>query len=456
MARAIPRRPHKKSRGVKFHLRWTAHRNHGRTREKGPKTERSRRCVTLCSRFLDSRELGNGTCESAEQRSHRVGNPRVRLHRAKTHPVSRPIARSSRPSRWMVDLRPRASLQRPDRYGAPEGDGDDSQLVGGAPAAEREASEVAGGDLEIDEGLEQGGAARGARARETPRVAGDAGTDAVTAIAAGFARLGELLAAQTAVPTQAAQPEVKGDAGILPLVDDEGRLVLPTGSRVRGTVGIVRDRTKVSNLSLEARSDIKAIREKFRKTRPGKPAECEYELSQLASADAFFASFLHVFDKQLSEIRVLNQELVDSSVDVPILEAPGGAPGGLSIIGWLERVRATIASFERFNYGRLADVSLRICALNPDDEIACGLWADRKRELELEWELASGVFSHLEPEAAEAARQRAKARVKAELLAKTKADATAAVAARKLATQSGSIGGTRPAPVQIPAPRPSK
>ena len=101
-------------------------------------------------------------------------------------------------------------------------------------------------------------------------------------------------------------------------------------------------------------------------------------------------------------------------------------------------------------------MSLRICALNPDDEIACGLWADRKRELELEWELASGVFSHLEPEAAEAARQRSKARVKAELLAKTKADAIAAVAARKLATQSGSIGGTRPAPVQIPAPRPSK
>ena len=149
-------------------------------------------------------------------------------------------------------------------------------------------------------------------------------------------------------------------------------------------------------------------RKRFPKTGPGNPAESEYELATFASADAFYAAFLHVLDSGLADVTARLGELYVGDVDVSVVEDPRFGPTGQGSLGeWLRSVRATVASFEAYNYQRLHSVSLRTCALNTSDEYAVGLWLDHKRKLADAWRTEAGVLRHFKE--AEVAKARAHA-----------------------------------------------
>ena len=162
------------------------------------------------------------------------------------------------------------------------------------------------------------------------------------------------------------------------------------------------------NLPLEARKDIQALRKRFPKTGPGDPAESEYDLATFASADAFYAAFLHALDGLFADITARLGELYVGDADVSVVEDPRYGPEGHGSLGEaLRSVRATVASFEAYNYQRLHSVSLRTCALNTSDENAVGLWLDHKRKLADAWRTEAGVLRHFKE--AEVAKARAHA-----------------------------------------------
>ena len=336
----------------------------------------------------------------------------------------------------MVELRDRERIPTRARLGDPGGDVGGASL-GRPPAVEGEASER--GERRRGVGPAAEGAA-GAR---------DKAIETLVEALRGF--LDQSGAGAPATGGPAKDEGSRGDAPILRLVDDEGKLLLPASSRVRGTVGVVRDASRVWNLPLEAREDIQALRKRFPKTGPGNPAESEYDLATFASADAFYAAFLHVLDSGLADVTARLGELYVGDADVSVVEDPRYGPEGHGSLGeWLRSVRATVASFEAYNYQRLHSVSLRTCALNTSDENAVSLWSDHKRELAEAWRTEAGVLSHFKDEEVAKARAHAKLRYKAEVAAQAKADAAAVVAARKSTTSANSSASSK---TQFPTPK---
>ena len=359
----------------------------------------------------------------------------------------------------MVELRNRERIPRPARLGDPVGD------VGGAPLGSPPAVEgeeavetaVEGGawdprEIQGDPGASEGGERRRGFA---PAAEGAAGAQDKALETLVLKALRGLLDRSEAGAPEAGGPAKdegsRGDAPILRLVDDEGKLLLPVSSRIRGTVGVIRDASRVWNLPLEARKDIQALRKRFPKTGPGDPAESEYDLATFASADAFYAAFLHALDGLFADITARLGELYVGDADVSVVEDPRYGPEGHGSLGEaLRSVRATVASFEAYNYQRLHSVSLRTCALNTSDENAVSLWSDHKRELAEAWRTEAGVLSHFKDEEVAKARAHAKLRFKAVVAAQAKADAAAVVAARKSTTSANSSAASK---TQFPTPK---